>query len=136
MLGRSATRVGQSFKNMTNLEKLHREFLNKNGSTGNVETAMINGLRATTGLSNTNIGANLQNEGVDPRTMVQGGATAKNHSNIEMNSLGGDPVNISSLLIGAKQQTDRINVGSITIVDDDGKLMLDRKLLHEANNSN
>jgi len=53
-----------------------------------------------------------------------------------MNSLGGDPVNISSLLLGAKQQTDRINVGSITIVDDDGKFMIDRKLLAEANNSN
>jgi hypothetical protein len=54
----------------------------------------------------------------------------------EVNSLGGDPVNISNLLIGAKQSTnEQINVGCVTIVDDDGKLMMDRKLLVEANNS-
>jgi hypothetical protein len=51
-------------------------------------------------------------------------------------ALGGDPVNISNLLIGAKQQTaDPLQAGSITIVDDDGKHMIDRKLLLEANNS-
>ena len=51
----------------------------------------------------------------------------------DLKSLGGEPVNISSLLMGAKQQTtDPINVGSITIVDDDGKFLIDRKLL-EAN---
>jgi len=38
--------------------------------------------------------------------------------------------------MGAKQQTtDPINVGSITIVDDDGKFMIDRKLLLEAHNT-
>lgn len=53
-----------------------------------------------------------------------------------LKSLGGDPVNITSLLMGAKQQTvDTLNAGSITIVDDDGKHMIDRKLLMEANNS-
>ena len=53
-----------------------------------------------------------------------------------LKSLGGDPVNISSLLMGAKQQTgEPMNAGSITIVDDDGKHMIDRKLLLEANNS-
>jgi len=36
--------------------------------------------------------------------------------------------------MGAKQNTD-MNIGSITIVDDDGKFMIDRKLLLEANNS-
>ena len=52
-----------------------------------------------------------------------------------MNSLGGEPVNISNLLLGAKQQTsEQINVGCITIVDDDGKLMMDRKMLIEGNN--
>ena len=56
--------------------------------------------------------------------------------NDKMNSLGGDPVNISNLLMGAKQQTsEQINVGCITIVDDDGKFMMDRKMLLEANNS-
>lgn len=48
-----------------------------------------------------------------------------------MNSLGGEPVNISSLLMGAKQTSEQINVGCITIVDDDGKLMMDRKTLLE-----
>lgn len=50
-----------------------------------------------------------------------------------LKSLGGEPVNITNLLMGAKQlTTDQINVGSITIVDDDGKYMIDRKLLLEA----
>jgi len=53
-----------------------------------------------------------------------------------LKSLGGEPVNISNLLMGAKQQTvDSHHAGSITIVDDDGKHMIDRKLLLEANNS-
>jgi len=56
------------------------------------------------------------------------------HNPADLKSLGGEPVNISSLLMGAKQQTtDPINVGSITIVDDDGKFLIDRKLLLEAN---
>lgn len=38
--------------------------------------------------------------------------------------------------MGANQQTsEQINAGSITIVDGDGKYMVDRKLLQEANNS-
>lgn len=52
-----------------------------------------------------------------------------------LRSLGGEPVNISHLLLGAKQQTtDKINVGSITIVEDN-KNLLDRKLFMDANNS-
>ena len=52
-----------------------------------------------------------------------------------LRSLGGEPVNISHLLLGAKQQTtDKINVGSITIVEEN-KNLLDRKLFMEANNS-
>ena len=54
----------------------------------------------------------------------------------EVVSLGGDPVNISNLLMGAKQQTSEpINVGCVTIVDDDGKFLMDRKMLLEANYS-
>jgi hypothetical protein len=57
-------------------------------------------------------------------------------NDVGLKSLGGEPVNISNLLMGAKQQTaDPLHAGSITIVDDDGKHMIDRKLLLEANNS-
>lgn len=57
-------------------------------------------------------------------------------NDVGLKSLGGEPVNISNLLMGAKQQTaDPLQAGSITIVDDDGKHMIDRKLLLEANNS-
>lgn len=66
--------------------------------------------------------------------IVSGGIAAET-KNEKMASLGGDPVNISNLLMGAKQQTsEHINVGCITIVDDDGKFMMDRKTLLEANN--
>ena len=55
---------------------------------------------------------------------------------VEQKELGGDPVNISNLLMGAKQQTgEQINAGCVTIVDDDGKFLMDRKMLLEANNS-
>jgi hypothetical protein len=47
--------------------------------------------------------------------------------------LGGDPVNISHFLQGAKQTSNNlIKGGYVTIVDDDGKIILDRKLLQEA----
>lgn len=45
-------------------------------------------------------------------------------------------MNISNLLLGAKQQTaEQINVGQITIVEDEGKKLLDRKLYFEPTNN-
>lgn len=77
----------------------------------------LTGLNAAEGMAAENGPSQTQNDGA-------------------LKSLGGDPVNITNLLMGAKQQTtEQINVGSITIVDDDGKYMIDRKLLLEANNS-
>ena len=60
-----------------------------------------------------------------------------NQNNADIHSLGGEPVNISNYISQAKQPsaTDKINVGCITIIDDDGKYMIDRKLLLDAGNS-
>jgi hypothetical protein len=47
-------------------------------------------------------------------------------------SLGGNPVNIKSFLVSAKQDQSEINVGCVTIVDDDGKLLIDRKIIQKG----
>jgi len=86
ILGGPSTGAAEpNFKNMTNVEKYQ-------GTSG-----VDMGLRATDGgLSNTNLGSGLNNEPV---------VSSKNNP-VEVTSLGGDPVNISSLLMGAKQQPD------------------------------
>ena len=59
---------------------------------------------------------------------------AHNKGDAALKSLGGDPVNIANLLLGARQTTttEQINVGSITIVDDDSKFC---RLFNEASGS-
>jgi len=77
------------------------------------------------------------NPGNNPNAFGSIKMSNTNQNNVEIHSLGGDPVNISNYISLAKQPTatDKINVGCITIIDDDGKYMLDRKLLLEAGNS-
>jgi hypothetical protein len=71
--------IGQSFKCLTNIGKLHKEFNNA----------------STSGASALQVGfTGLQER--EKSTIQENGA---------LKSLGGEPVNISSLLMGAKQQT-------------------------------
>jgi len=108
--------IGQS-RTLTHLGNVHKDLIHNNGSTSGVSGVMT-GIAAAATISGLN--------GEKTGQQQDGG----------LKPLGGEPVNISNLLMGAKQQTtEPINVGSITIVDDDGKFMIDRKLLLEAHNS-
>lgn len=79
----------------------------------------------------------LRKEITSGQTGVLNGLNAEKQATVtdpNLKSLGGEPVNIANLLLGAKQQTtEKINIGSITIVDDDSKNLLDRKLFLDAN---
>ena len=99
----------------------------------------MNGLNAAAAMTGT--GQNASNNdkvgNMMPGALGSIKMTNMSQNNVELNSLGGEPVNISNLLLGAKNPatSDQINVGCITIIDDDGKYMIDRKLLIDANNS-
>ena len=77
--------IGQSFNNLTNIGKIDKELNNNNGSASGI----MNGLNAAA-LNNSSLN-------VDPK----GGHLTNCDSKLK--SLGGEPVNISNLLLGAKQ---------------------------------
>ena len=87
--------------------------------------------------SNGQLDSQIEAARTNPQIGLKGASIGQPNKDGSIKTLGGDPVNITNLLLGAKQQTttEQINVGSITIVDDDGKYMMDRKDLLSSNNN-
>ena len=98
--------IGQSFKNLTNIARIDKELLNKNESTSGV-SGVMNGLNVPGAMMN--MGQNGTNNNEKSGNIMSGalGSVRINNTsgtnNVELNSLGGDPVNISNLIMGTKQ---------------------------------